>query len=61
MTVKAGRQSGPLERVVCTGLNPVALAPQYLGPLNYVADLPGRRPLLYVLLAPTVWQCRRLS
>jgi len=21
------------------------LAPQYLGPLNYVADLPGRRPL----------------
>jgi len=20
-------------------------APQYLGPLNYVADLPGRRPL----------------
>jgi len=20
------------------------LAPQYLGPLNYVADLPGRRP-----------------
>ena len=21
------------------------IAPQYLGPLNYVADLPGRRPL----------------
>jgi len=32
------------------------LAPQYLGPLNYVADLPGRRPS--VLLAPTVCQCR---
>jgi len=35
------------------------LAPQYLGPLNYVADLPGRD--LSVPLALTVWQCRRLS
>ena len=29
--------------LVCKVLH--GFAPQYLGPLNYVADLPGRRPL----------------
>jgi len=33
--------------------------PQYLGPLNYVADLPGRRRPRSA--APTVWQCLRSS
>ena len=35
------------------------LAPKYLGPFNYVADLPGRRPLSSA--GTTVWQCLQSS